>query len=74
MDIIKVELKKVENEVLKVAVKEQLREAYQASDEDLEYVQEEFSTFCKKEGSPGYNEQANIRSCQIRIPFSRQFS
>ena len=49
MDIIKVELKKVENEVLKVAVKEQLREAYQASDEDLEYVQEEFSTFCKNQ-------------------------
>ena len=49
MDIIKVELKKVENEVLKVAVKEQLREAYQASDEDLEYVQEEFSAFCKNQ-------------------------
>jgi len=49
MDIIKVELKKVENEVLKIAVKEQLREAYQASDEDLEYVQEEFATFCKNQ-------------------------
>jgi len=49
MDILKVELKKVENEVLKVAVKEQLREAYQASDEDLEYVKEEFATFCKNQ-------------------------
>ena len=49
MDIIKVELKKVENEVLKIAVKEQLREAYQASDEDLEYVQEEFTNFCKNQ-------------------------
>jgi len=49
MDILKVELKKLENEVLKVAVKEQLREAYQASDEDLKYVQEEFSTFCKNQ-------------------------
>ncbi|NNE31502.1 MAG: AAA family ATPase [Winogradskyella sp.] len=49
MDIIKVELKKVENEVLQIAVKEQLREAYQASDEDLKYVQEEFSTFCKNQ-------------------------
>ena len=49
MDILKVELKKVENEVLKVAVKDQLREAYQASDEDLEYVQEEFSSFCKNQ-------------------------
>ena len=43
MDILKVEIKKVENEVLKLSVKEQLREAYEASDEDLEYVQEEFS-------------------------------
>jgi len=49
MDILKVELKKVENEVLKVAVKEQLREAYQASEDDLAYVQEEFSTFCKNQ-------------------------
>ena len=49
MDILKVELKKVENEVLKVAVKEQLREAYQASDEDLKYIQEEFSAFCKNQ-------------------------
>ena len=49
MDILKVELKKVENEVLNVAVKEQLREAYQASDEDLKYIQEEFSTFCKNQ-------------------------
>jgi len=49
MDILKVELKKIENEVLKIAVKEQLREAYQASDEDLAYVQEEFVTFCKNQ-------------------------
>jgi len=49
MDILKVEMKKVENEVLKVSIREQLREAYQSSDEDLEYVQEEFSTFCKNQ-------------------------
>jgi len=46
LDILKVEVKKIENEVLQVSVKEQLREAYKASEEDLEYVQEEFSTFC----------------------------
>jgi len=49
MDILKVELKKVTNEVLKVSIREQLREAYEASDEDLEYVREEFSTFCKNQ-------------------------
>jgi replicative DNA helicase len=42
-------MKKLENEVLKVSVKEQLREAYRADLEDLQYVQEEFSTFCKNQ-------------------------
>ena len=49
MDILKVELKKVTNEVLKVSIREQLREAYEASADDLEYVREEFSTFCKNQ-------------------------
>ena len=49
MDILKVEMKKLDNEVLKVSVKEQLREAYKADVEDLEYVQGEFSTFCKNQ-------------------------
>jgi replicative DNA helicase len=49
MDILKVEMKKLDNEVLKVSVKEQLREAYRADIEDLEYVQGEFSTFCKNQ-------------------------
>ena len=40
---------KIENEVLQISVQEQLREAYIASDEDLEYVQEEFSAFCKNQ-------------------------
>lgn len=49
MDVLKVELKKIDNEVLQVSVKEQLREAYKASDEDLAYVIEEFSNFCKNQ-------------------------
>ena len=49
MDILAVELKKISNDVLKVSVKEQLKAAYEASDEDLQYVQEEFSTFCKNQ-------------------------
>jgi len=49
MDLLKVELKKIDNEVLQVSVKEQLREAYKASDEDLAYVIEEFSNFCKNQ-------------------------
>lgn len=49
MDILKVELKKVDNDVLQLSIKEQLREAYRISDEDSEYVREEFSTFCKNQ-------------------------
>lgn len=49
MDVLKVELKKIDNEVLQVSIKEQLREAYKASDEDLKYVEEEFSGFCKNQ-------------------------
>ena len=49
MEILKVELQKVKNDVLKISIKEQLKMAYEASDEDLEYVQEEFSTFCKNQ-------------------------
>lgn len=49
MDVLKVELKKIDNEVLQLSIKEQLREAYKASDEDLKYVEEEFSGFCKNQ-------------------------
>jgi replicative DNA helicase len=49
MEVLKVEMKKVTNDVLQLSIKEQLREAYQASNADLEYVEEEFSSFCKNQ-------------------------
>ena len=49
MDVLKVEMKKMDNEILQISVKEQLREAYKADIDDLEYVREEFSTFCKNQ-------------------------
>ena len=49
MDILKVEMKKIENEVLQLAIKEQLRDAYTASEDDLAYVEQEFSNFCKNQ-------------------------
>ena len=49
MDVLKIELQKLENEVLQVALKEELRNSYQASQDDLEYVQEEFAKFCKNQ-------------------------
>ena len=49
MEVLKVEVKKLDNEVLQISVKEQLKEAYKASDDDLAYVEEEFSNFCKNQ-------------------------
>lgn len=49
IDTLKIELKKIDNEVLKISVKEQLQEAYRASEEDLKYVEDEFSNFCKNQ-------------------------
>jgi replicative DNA helicase len=50
MDVLKVEMKRLENDVLQVSIKEQLKEAYRSSDEsDLTYVKEEFTNFCKNQ-------------------------
>ena len=49
MDVLKVELQKITNDVLKLSIKEQLKEAYKSSDEDLDYVQQEMSSFCKNQ-------------------------
>lgn len=49
MDVLKVELQKLDNDVLQTAVKEELRNSYQASQDDLDYVQEEFTTFCRNQ-------------------------
>ena len=53
MDVLKVELQKVENEVLQVALKEELRNSYAASQDDLDYVQEEFTNFCRNQEMKG---------------------
>ena len=49
LDALQVEVKKIDNEVLKVSVIEQLTEAYKASNEDQEYVEQEFANFCKNQ-------------------------
>jgi replicative DNA helicase len=49
LDALQVEVKKIDNEVLKVSVIEQLKEAYKASNEDQEYVEQEFANFCKNQ-------------------------
>lgn len=49
LDALQVEVKKIDNEVLKISVIEQLKEAYKASNEDQEYVEQEFANFCKNQ-------------------------
>ena len=49
MEVLKVELQKIDNEVLQISLKDQLKQAFVASDEDLDYVQEEFTNFCKNQ-------------------------
>lgn len=48
-EFLSIEVKKIENEVLKVTVAEQLKEALKAVNEDREYVETEFSNFCKNQ-------------------------
>ena len=40
LEVLKVELQKIDNEVLQISLKDQLKQAFVASDEDLDYVQE----------------------------------
>lgn len=49
LDSLKIEVKKIDNEVLKTTVVEQLKEAYKATYDDQEYVEQEFSNFCKNQ-------------------------
>jgi replicative DNA helicase len=49
MEVLKIELKKIDNDVLQISVKEQLKEAYTCDGEDSEYVKSEFLNFCKNQ-------------------------
>lgn len=49
MDTLKIEVKKIDNDILKTSIIEQLKEAYKHSDDELQYVEEEFTAFCKNQ-------------------------
>lgn len=49
VDVLKVELQKVENDLLKVAIKEELKNALTSSQDDIDYVKEEFTQFCRNQ-------------------------
>jgi replicative DNA helicase len=50
LETLSIEVKKIDNEVLRIALTETLREAYKAADaKDLEYVEAEFTSFCSNQ-------------------------
>ena len=50
VETMSIEVKKIENEVLKISITEALREAYKMADQsDLEWVEAEFASFCRNQ-------------------------
>ncbi len=50
MEVLSTEVKKIDNDVLKIAITEGLREAYKESQaNDLDWVENEFTNFCKNQ-------------------------
>ncbi len=49
MEVLTIEIKRLDNEILQTSIKEQLKEAYKHSDDELQYVEEEFTAFCKNQ-------------------------
>jgi len=49
LEFLQVEVKKIDNEVLKVSVAEQVKEALKSANEDRDYIEQEFSGFCKNQ-------------------------
>lgn len=50
MDFLKAEVQKIDNEITKIAIKEQLIQAYREADQiDIPYIKDEFLSFCKNQ-------------------------
>lgn len=49
LDYLSAEVKKIPNEVLRVSVVEQLKEAFKILNDDQAYVEQEFSNFCRNQ-------------------------
>jgi archaellum biogenesis ATPase FlaH len=49
LEALQIEVKKLDNELLKTNVIEQLRESYRIENSDADYVRQEFSNFCKNQ-------------------------
>ncbi len=53
LETLQVEVKKIENDILKTSVIEQLKEVFKTANDDSAYVEEEFSSFCKNQQLKG---------------------
>ena len=53
MEVLTIEVKRLDNEILQTSIKEQLKEAYRQADSDSAYVEEEFTAFCKNQKLKG---------------------
>jgi replicative DNA helicase len=49
LEFLGVEVKKIDNEVLRISVVEQMKEALKTINEDRDYIEQEFSNFCKNQ-------------------------
>jgi replicative DNA helicase len=50
IEVLSVEVKKLDNEILRIGITETLREAYKASDsKDIQWVESEFTNFCRNQ-------------------------
>lgn len=49
MEVTKIEMAKEQNEVLRLSIKEELKQIYTTVHEEIEYVKEEFFNFCKNQ-------------------------
>jgi len=49
MESLQVEVKKIDNEILKVGVIDQLKESLKAINDDREYIEQEFANFCRNQ-------------------------
>jgi len=49
MEVVKIEMAKEQNEILRVSIKEELKQVYTAVHEDIDYVKTEFFDFCKNQ-------------------------
>lgn len=49
MEVLQIEYRKIDQDILKVAVKEELKHSYESTQEDLEYVKDEFASFCRNQ-------------------------